>query len=299
MKITAAKKNIDYKCIIEKDVTGNLVGDSLRLRQVILNLAGNAVKFTEKGSVTVHVSMINKDDFFILLKFEISDTGIGIPENKINRLFKSFSQVDESTTRKYGGTGLGLMISKQLVEMMNGKIHIKSQPGKGTTFWFTINYELSRTDNIKDCLDEKKNLQEHKTLIRDIKILIAEDNSINQKVAISILKNLKHRDVIIAENGKKAVELYKTQKFDLILMDGQMPEMDGIEATKAIRQIEVEENYAEQIPIIAVTASVMEGDKERFIAAGMNDYISKPLKIKELEKVIAHNLPEQLFDRSH
>jgi len=182
---------------------------------------------------------------------------------------------------------LGFVISKQLVEMMNGTIHVKSRPGCGTTFWFAINYALAKIDNIRDNQGQKKDLKKHEMPARARRILVAEDNIMNQKVAISLLKNLNYKDVIIAENGRKAVELYKTQRFDLILMDGQMPEMDGIESTKIIRKLEA---GIEQIPVIAVTASAMAGDRERFLKAGMNDYISKPLKKKELDKVITRNI---------
>ncbi len=433
MATKAQEKNIEYICLIEENVPDFLKGDPTRLRQIIINLSGNAIKFVERGEVLLRVSFVSKKKNIVTLRFEVIDTGIGISEEKIGRLFKSFSQVDASTTRKYGGTGLGLTISKQLSELMGGEIGVESTEGEGSTFWFTANFEkqsgikaktpeippkikalkclvIDDTDSCRksmalhlssfgceaqsaqnttmalekimdsqmskafdvifidmempelddgikfaqelkkhpeiknkdvalilmtytgkrldkttltklgfsaqiakpvyrghvlDCLkeiygiqSEKKGvetrfgIEEPKAKASDIpsslKILLAEDNKMNQKVAITMLKKLGHT-ITIAQNGKEAFELYQKKKFHLILMDGQMPVMDGLEATQAIRKFEEKQGGSTHIPIIALTANAMKGDRERFINSGMDDYITKPIKRKALEDAIVNS----------
>ena len=432
MAIKASEKGVEFACLIHDRVPCLLRGDPGRLRQVLTNLTGNAIKFVEKGEVSISVDLKEETDTLATLLFEVKDTGIGIPRDRFDRLFESFTQADSSMTRKYVGTGLGLTISKQLTELMGGRIGVESEEGKGSTFWFTIvldkqpvsvqrdmmipetikgknilvvdDHEINRlvfreylkswgcrfdeaqnanqglaklknavnmgdpfhiaildmqmpemtgeslgiiikndpvlkqtllvmatsmgqrgdahrletigfsafiTKPVKkailfDCLrivlgrGKKSSSEVQQQIItsfkveetmgsgkqsdRHLKIILAEDNFMNQKVAKNMLGKMGHH-VVIANNGCEAVEIFKNSDFDLILMDGQMPVMDGIEATRAIRKMEKASN-ADKVPIIAVTANAMKGDRERFIDAGMNDYISKPLKSRNLCEVI-------------
>jgi CheY-like chemotaxis protein/nitrogen-specific signal transduction histidine kinase len=428
MATKAQEKNIEYVCLIEENVPNFLKGDPTRLRQII-STCRNAIKFVEKGEVLLRVSYIGEKDNSIGLRFEIIDTGIGIPKDKIGKLFRSFSQVDASTTRKYGGTGLGLTISKQLAELMGGEIGVKSKEGEGSNFWFTAHFKtqsniqskaLEVPDKIKtlnclviddtdscrkamtlhlsslgcrvdsaqndvmameklmdarqanqpfdtifidmdmpqvdgktlckkliddpdindvklilmtytgkrldktslktigfhaqiakpvyrghvlDCLKDLYNIADKPDKVgtrigietsesdrgaapQQLKILLAEDNLMNQKVATNMLKKIGHT-VTIANNGKEAVDQFEKGGFDIILMDGQMPVMDGLEATRAIRKIEKTKNT--HIPIIALTANAMKGDKERFLDSGMDDFITKPIKRKALEEAIINS----------
>ncbi|MCK4788391.1 MAG: response regulator, partial [Desulfobacteraceae bacterium] len=268
----AARKGLEFLCRIDPETPRYVVGDPMRLRQILINLAGNSVKFTEQGEVVVGVQVAEKKGDDLLLYFSVRDTGIGIPKEKQAAVFESFMQAEASTTRKYGGTGLGLTISKQLVELMGGKIGIESEPEKGTTFYFDIPTtvcempeEATKSRTIESALKGKA-----------FRILLAEDNLINQKLAVRILEKQGWQPVV-ANNGKEAVELYEKEGFDLILMDVQMPEMDGLEATTEIRK--KEENTERHIPIIAITANAFEEDKKRCLAAGMDAYTTKPIKI--------------------
>jgi len=426
--IKAEEKGVEFACLIDNSVPTLLRGDPGRLRQILTNLTGNAIKFVDRGEVSISVSSKGGTDTRVTLLFEVKDTGIGIPKDRMDRLFKSFSQVDASTTRKYGGTGLGLTISKQLTELMGGEIGVESEEGKGSTFWFTVVLEkqteldvkgivlpenirkkkilivddhavnrlvfreyleswgcrfdeaengdealsklsgavksgdpfhvalldmqmpgmdgetlvgkiksdpaLSRTrlvmvtsvgqrgdaERLKhaglsaflskpvkksvlfDCLrtvlgpadDPSKQMVTRFTLeerkvsdgeaIRALKILLAEDNIVNQRVAMGMLRKMGH-GVVVVENGLEAVKAFEDEKFDLILMDGQMPVMDGLEAARQIRNRE-EKSKIGRIPIIAVTANAMKGDREKFLEAGMDDYLAKPIKRWNLEEVI-------------
>ncbi len=430
MGVKAAEKGIEFACLIQDDVPLNLKGDPGRLRQILTNLTGNAIKFTEQGQVFVRISVKEEGASNVMLLFEVRDTGIGIPEHRQGALFDAFTQVDASTTRRYGGTGLGLAISRQLARLMQGQIGVKSTPGKGSVFWFTarfgkqkpsrepiilpqdiinthilvvddlpINHEVfseylkswkcryvcvssgkaamdtllravkendpfemalidmqmpnmsgdrlgekikkhpllnstlmvmlsssaDRGDALKmealgfsafltkpikrdmlfDCLrtvlgisktatghqkrplitrykiEEIKDAQQLQ--IPPMQILLAEDNKVNQKVAQKLLEKMGHA-VTIASDGQQAVDLLKTKPFDMVLMDIQMPVMDGEAATKAIRRAEKESGC--HIPIIALTANAMKGDRERFLASGMDDYISKPFKKNDLLKIL-------------
>ncbi|MFH2059793.1 MAG: response regulator [Pseudomonadota bacterium] len=432
MAIKAHEKGVEFACLIHASVPCSLRGDPGRLRQILTNLMGNAIKFVEKGEVSISVELKEETDSTATLLFKVNDTGIGIPQDKIGQLFESFTQADSSMTRKYGGTGLGLTISKQLTELMGGHIGVESEYGKGSTFWFDIVLEkqsgIGRKDRIipedikgknilvvddhdinrrvfteylkswdchfdeaesgnqalfklKEAIHKKepfhaaivdmqmpemtgetlgrlikkdpvlktiplvmatsmgqrgdaKKMEEagfaafvtkpvkkailydclrmvlglddnllnktprkiitsyiveetrgvNKALQRQLRILLAEDHKVNQMVAKNMLKKMGH-SVTIAENGEIAVKMFENKPFDIILMDGQMPVMDGMEATKAIRKIE-KRNKTNRIPIIAVTANAMKGDRERFLSAGMDDYISKPLKIRDLKTAI-------------
>ena len=426
--IKAEKKGVEFACLVDNSVPSLLKGDPGRLRQILTNLTGNAIKFVDKGEVSISVELKDETDIHATLLFEVKDTGIGVPKDRMDRLFKSFSQADASTTRKYGGTGLGLTISKQLTELMAGEIGVESEEGKGSTFWFTAVLEKQAESDLKDIVipedikrknilivddhainrlvykeyltswgcrfDEAENgeqalsrlseaakigdpfhialldmqmpgmdgemlggkiksdpdlsktnlvmvtsigrrgdakrlkrtgfsafltkpvkksilfdclrtilgpaddpsnqlitrftLEERKVSdgepSRALKILLAEDNIVNQKVAMGMLKKMGH-GVVVVENGLEAVKAFEGEKFDLILMDGQMPVMGGLEAARQIRNRE-EKSKIGRIPIIAVTANAMKGDREEFLAAGMDDYLAKPIKRRTLEEVI-------------
>ena len=452
LALKTSEKGVEFICDIHNDIPSRLKGDPGRLRQILINLGGNAIKFVEKGEVSIYASLENQTDHEVTIKFKVIDTGIGIPKDRIDSLFDSFTQVDASTTRKYGGTGLGLAISKQLVELMGGEIGVESEEAKGSTFWFTAIFEkqtlskedsfvvmedikgqnilvvdnnatvrrvfseyltswgcrFDKADNGEDALyklikarqrndrfsaaiidmhipdmdgetlglkikadptlcdtaliittsmgqrgdasrlkkagfaafltkpvkkfqlyecirtvlgktsSPKKELpfvtrytlEENKvsdlTDESNYNILLAEDNKINQKVLTSMLKKMGHHVVVVA-NGKQAVKAYKQNEFDLILMDGQMPEMDGLEATKKIRKLEhkLKTEISNETPvpltkcptpIIAVTANAMKGDRERFLAAGMDDYIAKPIKRADLAAVITRCMKNNLLN---
>jgi len=422
LAIRAEEKNLELVCHLDPEAPTALSGDPARLRQIIINLAGNAIKFTQKGEVVIRVEKEQSDAGTVLLHFTVTDTGIGISSKSIKTIFESFSQADGSITRRYGGSGLGLTISKRLVEMMGGAIWVESEPGKGSVFHFTVRFRGSRVDpktaprikkipitgsrvlivddnatnrmvlkemislwglvsseavNGKDAFimvkeaDESgqpyrlvlldlqmpemdgfetaKKIKENAfgkdiTLIlltslgrkgdaayckevgisgylikpikqselldiilisfghagekeaqvvtrytiqearRRLNILLAEDNMVNQKLAITLLQGRGH-NVVLANNGREAVNIMEKEEFDLVLMDVQMPEMDGLEATGIIRQKEKEKN-SPRIPIVAMTARAMKGDKEKCIEAGMTEYVSKPINAKELFEVI-------------
>ncbi len=282
MQIIADKKKLPIILNISKDVPAYVKGDPVRLKQIIINLVNNAIKFTEKGSITVSVENQDTKDGKVQLLFKINDTGIGISPEGQKKLFQSFSQVDKSTTRKYGGTGLGLMISRNLAQMMGGEIGVESVESVGSTFWFYVFLELSDEESYKKQHQEENGADTDKTRVHmKLKILLAEDNKINQKVAVLNLNNLGYQ-VDIANNGKEAVEKFENSGYDLIFMDVQMPEMDGIEACKKIRELEKKSGGMKKIPIIAMTANTSEDERKKYAEAGMADYVSKPFKQKEL-----------------
>ena len=423
----AHEKNLEFICYTDKSVPANLKGDPVRLRQILINFANNAIKFTERGEVEVHCTLHRKAGNKVWLKFFVRDTGIGIPKDKQQKIFQAFEQADGSTTRKYGGTGLGLAISRQLIELMSGQLELESEPGKGSTFTFYIPFELGEKEKIlplelkqnlkrkrvlviddnatnrkileqmlanfhmlsqsassgreglrkiKEAVDRKEpfhlvlldvrmpemdgkqvllklkeegylsflkvvilsssgspaenrwyqrngaaqflykpikqarlletiqqifseelrpvenkmenreksvvETEETSTPLRKFKILLAEDNRINQKVAVRMLQNMGYA-VDVANNGREALNMAFADHYDLVLMDVQMPEMDGIESTLAIR---ANENNNQHLTIIAMTAHAMKGDRERCLAAGMDDYLSKPIQKKELEAML-------------
>ena len=276
-----AKKGLELEYRIEDNIPAVVLGDFARLRQILVNLISNAVKFTEKGNISITVSgrEIKGDRYEI--HFSVKDTGIGIPEDKADRLFQLFSQVDASTARRYGGTGLGLAISKKLVQMMNGKIWVESRIGAGSTFHFTI--EVPPT--INSPIDAGKSIFCPKAYFyrdpdQSMRILLAEDNMVNQRVALCMLTKLGLQGDV-ACNGHEVLKALERHSYDVVLMDVQMPGMDGLETTKAIRQ-----RWSDGPRIIAMTASALKGDREMCLEAGMDDYISKPVRIEELAKAL-------------
>lgn len=276
-KLSAQEKGVSLEVFVEKDVPDSLSGDCFRLRQILSNLIGNAVKFTNMGKIYIHIKKTKTlRDKEVKLEFVVRDTGIGIPEDKINILFKSFSQVDNSNTRKYGGTGLGLAISKGLVNLMDGEIWVESKVGVGSSFYFTC--VLTNTGSYNEA--KALSIEAHEQYKNDnsISLLIAEDDLISGMVVekFSLKKGWK---VTIAHNGKEAVEFCNQASYDAILMDIQMPVMDGFAATKSIRQREKLTNR--RTPIIAMTAYALKGDREKCLEAGMDDYISKPVDMNE------------------
>lgn len=281
--VKAEKKPITIGYHIDKKVPRFIIGDQYRLNQILLNLLSNAEKFTESGSIQLNISALNSDKKLVSLLFQISDTGIGIAEEKIGTIFNSFMQASSDTTRKYGGTGLGLTITKQLVELQGGKINVSSKIGQGSTFQFNLSYKkslLSKIEDIQEGLDlenigESKAGQFFSSNIHKFNVLVVEDNEINQIFMLALLKKQK-LNADLAPNGKIALQKIKEKDFDLILMDLHMPEMDGYETTRFIRNnFEAPKN---NIPIIAITAAAIKGEKEKCFQTGMNDYISKPFK---------------------
>jgi signal transduction histidine kinase/AmiR/NasT family two-component response regulator len=297
LAIGAHENGLELVCLVDPEVPSLLCGDPGRLRQILVNLGGNAVKFTDKGEIVIRASLESEDERNATIRFAVSDTGIGIPANLQDILFTPFTQVDGSTTRQYGGTGLGLAISKQLAELMRGKIGLKSEAGEGSTFWFTAVFEKQSAGS--GSADEKFAKIEGEGAIelsaakptisengkRKIRILVAEDNSINQKVAQAMLRKMELRADVVA-NGQEAINALQTIPYDLVLMDCQMPEMDGFKATRCIRQ-QGSKALNPRIPIIAMTAATMQGDREKCIQSGMNDFIAKPVQKRELAEMLA------------
>ncbi|MEW5726222.1 MAG: ATP-binding protein [Pseudomonadota bacterium] len=268
----AREKGIELTLDVAADVPAALVGDIGRLRQVLLNLVGNAVKFTEKGGVAVSVFPAARHADTLDLRFEVRDTGVGIPDDARDRLFQSFSQADSSISRRFGGTGLGLAICKRLVELLGGTIDVDSRPGRGSRFWFTLPF-ASAPIEVAPAPAEAPPAGG-----RPLAILLAEDNPVNQKVASVLLEKMGHAVTVVAD-GRSAVEAVAAGRFDAVLMDVHMPEMDGFEATRHIRALA---GSAAATPIIAMTANVLAGDEERCLAAGMDDYVGKPFKPADL-----------------
>ncbi len=274
----ARQKHLALLVTVDHNLPDLVTGDSLRLRQILLNLIGNAVKFTQRGSVTVGVDLVERREDQVLCRFSVKDTGIGIPREKHASVFREFEQADASTTRQFGGTGLGLAISTKLVQLMGGKIWLESEVGQGSTFAFTacfarcaISHAPIRTKPMPAAVAPESHSA--------FRILLAEDNAINQRLAIRLLEKAGHL-VVAVESGKRAVQAAAEGCFDAVLMDVHMPEMDGIEATRRIRRSEL--GHAAHLPIIAMTASAMTEDRQACLAAGMDAFVSKPICAEEL-----------------
>ncbi|RLA79241.1 MAG: hypothetical protein DRG78_13330 [Epsilonproteobacteria bacterium] len=281
IKYKVEERNIKFQVIYCHDSMKNFHGDSLRIGQILLNLVGNAIKFTTKGTVALHISRVSQDRY----RFEVIDTGIGLTQEHQTKLFQSFSQADGSTTRQYGGTGLGLSISKQLVELMNGKIWCESTYGKGSKFIFDI--DLEELDYIEITSSADLGTKVDEIITKDIHtlkgsdILLVEDNKINQEIILGLLGNSGIK-IDIANNGQEAIDMFNKKDYELILMDLQMPIMGGIEATRIIRDTK----NGKDIPIIALTANAMKEDVQRTHDVGMNEHLNKPIEVEKLYSVL-------------
>ncbi len=270
-------KNIELKFIIDKNIPEFLVGDPERLRQILWNLLNNAVKFTDKGKVELEIKMDKIVCPWVVITFIIRDTGIGISKDDTDKLFKSFSQIDSALSRKYEGTGLGLAITSKLVEMMGGNLKMDSEPNKGSKFYFSINLgkgDYANEEN-REMVETDLWTKIHNDLC-NYSILVVEDNKVNRMLLDYTLKR-EGFEVVTASNGDNALELIEERTFDVILMDIQMPGKDGVEVTREIRKIS-----GKNIPVVALTANAMKGDREKYIGLGMDDYLSKPIKKREL-----------------
>ena len=305
--VSAKRLTLSYD--ISADTPDALLGDNGRIKQILLNLLANAIKFTEQGSVDLRISTLlahnDHEQDVSLIRFEVTDTGIGISVEDQEKLFNEFTQIERSFTRRFGGTGLGLAITKQLVKLLNGEIGVESRLGQGSKFWFMLPIQ----QNLAQAEQDKNNTPVTRTITVDMgvrpppapllsqsqhctaEVLLAEDNPVNQLVATRFLQKA-GLHVEIAANGVEAVAKASQKNYDAILMDISMPEKDGLAATREIRQMG---GPLAEIPIIAVTAHVMRGDREQCIAAGMNDYLCKPLHYESLRKVLARWLPKDKF----
>jgi CheY-like chemotaxis protein len=274
-------EKVKLLCSISPEVPAILVADHVRIRQILYNLVGNAVKFTEKGEIHIGIRILESiGDARVKIECTIADTGIGVPEDIGNKLFEPFTQIESSKQKKIKGTGLGLSIVKQLVRQMEGTVHLCRNKTHGTTVTFTLVVGIGKTQSEPERSSISTPILTSPN--RRLSTLVVEDEQINQQILQAILTKLGHRSTI-ASDGYLALELLKTHRFDIVLMDVQMPELDGIEATRIIR---TSENYShvQNIPIIALTAYAMAGDKDKCLEAGMDSYLAKPVDIKALEK---------------
>ncbi|MBM4199715.1 MAG: response regulator, partial [Gammaproteobacteria bacterium] len=284
-KAQAKGLTVNLEAVPQPSLLGRLRGDPTRLSQLLLNFLGNAVKFTDRGSITVRAKLLEERDDGVLIRVEVQDTGIGIDEGDVGRVFEAFEQADKSATRRFGGTGLGLAINRRLAQLMGGDVGVESVHGMGSTFWFSARMSKSGVergawpgamDNHRELPASPAPADAEAELIRwhsGKRVLLVEDNPINREVATELLHVVKLA-VDVAAHGREAVDRVEANRYDLILMDMQMPEMDGLEAARAIRQLP----WGEALPIIAMTANAFAEDRDNCIAAGMNDFLGKPVK---------------------
>ena len=303
MELRAQQKGLQLRCDVPPQLPRTMKGDPGRLRQVLINLLGNAIKFTQEGSVTLALAIGKETEDHCDIEFAVSDTGIGIPLEKQTLIFEAFSQVDGSTTRQFGGTGLGLTICRRLVILMQGDISVESEPGQGSTFRFTVplqhtslqlpadedDAELAPVPPASAAMVAPPSPAEEDSG-SGLRILLAEDNPVNQRLALRLLEKMGHR-ITLVDNGLEALERTMLGGFDLVLMDVQMPELDGLTATRRIRQWETVNGG--HVPIIAMTARAMQGDRERCLEAGMDDYLSKPIDSERLRQLVSKFHVEQ------
>ncbi|GAB4371540.1 MAG: hypothetical protein OHK0021_14150 [Bryobacter sp.] len=272
MRPRAAEKNLRLDVQLDPDLPTWVEGDPVRLRQVLWNLLGNAVKFTTTGTVTLCVDAIERSAHRVNLRFVVADTGVGIAKDKQHEIFEPFTQADASTTRQYGGTGLGLAIAAELVRMMGGKLQLDSEPGRGSRFYFDLSFPLAQAP-------APASVPNDTPTSRSLRILIAEDNAVNRM----LLERILAREGFFfesVENGRQAVDLVTQSPFDVVLMDVHMPVMDGYAATRAIRELDI--RRSRHTHIIALTALAVAGDRERCLSAGMDTYLAKPLRAEDL-----------------
>jgi len=282
----AQEKKIEFIAEADKKIPNVLVGDSARLSQILYNLIGNALKFTEKGHIKVGCELLKKKNENLSIKFSVEDTGIGIPKNKIEMIFGRFNQAYADTNRKFGGTGLGLAITKKLLELQNGELQVQSAIGKGSTFYFVLDFKVAPQQLSPNTKQSKAVVAPIQKSLKGVRLLLVEDNHVNRMVATKFL-NKWDIEPDSVENGAEAVKLLKKQKYDIVLMDLQMPKMDGYEATLKIRK------FNSDVPIIALTASAMMDTRERVLKTGMTDYISKPFNPDDLYVKIATHIKEK------
>jgi len=302
LSVPAQAKGVPVRAVIDPGLPAHVMGDMARIRQILVNLGGNAVKFTERGEISIHVTVLDRRDPDLTVRIAVCDTGIGIAPERRAVLFNTFSQVDASTTRRYGGTGLGLSIVKRLAELMGGTVGVESIPGMGSTFWFTIATAATADDAFRDFSPAEAMAVVEENVVaparasappvvrsRRQRILLAEDNVVNQKVASRVLEK-EGFQVDVAGDGRQAVDAWKRNTYDLILMDCQMPQLDGYEATREIRREERETGAVSPIPIIALTAHAMKGAAEDCRRAGMDGYLTKPLDREQLRRCLRQHL---------
>lgn len=286
--LRAREKQVQVRHHVDAVLPPGLHGPRQRIQQVLLNLVANAVKFTPAGHVDIAVSL-SGDQGNPHLRFDVTDTGIGIPDDQLKELFQPFNQLDSSTTRRFGGTGLGLSISRRLVDLMGGRIGVDSRAGQGSHFWFDVPLARSgRSVPASPAKPPDTKSTASSPISHRLKVLLAEDNAINQAVALAVLKRMGH-DVVAVANGQEALDALSRAAFDVVLMDCQMPTMDGFEATRQLRAGKAGA-AAQTTPVVALTANAMVGDRERCIAAGMNEYVAKPLKVEALQAALAQVL---------
>lgn len=285
----AEQKGLKLMAVTGPDVPAMVMGDALRLNQILINLINNAIKFTDSGTIEVSLDVAEKDDHAATLIFKVKDTGVGLTQSSIEKIFERFEQIEDKTWQKFGGTGLGLSIVKRLIELMEGEINVESEPGKGTTFTFSNRFLLAEGDSVVNQPMESMTLF---SKFNNICILMAEDNPINQFVAIKILKSW-NVSVDVAENGLEAFEKMKTKDYNLILMDTHMPVMNGIEATRKIRN--EFHTPKRDTPIISFSASVIDYEKNQALEAGVNDFIDKPFDPKSLHDKIYKLIGQKAF----
>ena len=293
LAMDAGGKGLQIDVRIDPTLPAFVKGDDGRIRQILLNLGGNAVKFTATGSVSFALDVLEQSGDSSVVRIAVTDTGIGIPADRIGALFTPFTQVDSSTTRQFGGTGLGLSISHRLVELMGGAIGVESTPGAGSTFWFTVRFEHAcapAASLLPGILEQMATQDGSSHVAAAASVLLVEDNVVNQKVAARLLQKYGCR-VDITADGRSAIEKWRIGDYDLIFMDCQMPELDGYAATREIRRLE---QGARRIPIVALTAHAMKGDDRVCFEAGMDDYLSKPLDSAKLRACLARHLPRSV-----
>jgi len=293
--LSGHEKGLELTCLIDPDVPQHLQGDAGRLRQILVNLVGNAIKFTRSGSVHIGVSTEGQTDREATLRFRVTDTGIGISADRLDNLFEAFSQADSSSTRRFGGTGLGLTISKRLVQLIGGSMGVDSQVGRGSTFWFLTPLETLPGEHITDTPAPPYSIRVDTQKRRRIRILVAEDNPTNQLVALKMLQKLGFKADAV-EDGEQALTALARRHYDLVLMDVQMPVRDGIETTRAIREAD-SKVLNRHVPVIAMTAHAMKGDEETCLASGMDGYLSKPVQLETLRLEIDRQLLGQGSDQ--